>query len=112
MNIARLFSYTQQLEKRLEELRSELEKERNSFNADKKQWEEERKIYIDRLLHRNGVQPINKPLIPQQPETPQKPLELPRVAANRKAKEIELATITSLKEAREAARQAAAKTQQ
>jgi len=107
MNIARCFSYTKELEKQIESLSLALERERSDFKAEKLKWEEEKKSFIDRLLHRNGVQPINKPQAPQLPSHPQKPLELPREIANRKAKELELATITSLQEAREAARKAA-----
>lgn len=107
MNIARYFSYTQTLEKRIEELQAQLEAEKKEFKEAQQAWNIEKQQFIDRLLQRNGVQPINqKPSTLPPPSRTQQPLELPRQAANRKAKELELQTIRSLEEIRIAAKQA------
>lgn len=103
MNIARCFSYTLELEDQLKKLQQRFDKLENELKAERKVFAEERKELMDRLLQKNGVHPVHKPTSqPQNQQLPvpsnlqPKPFELPRLAANKKAKELEEVAVKSL----------------
>lgn len=107
MNIARLFSYTQQLEKQLAEEKEARSRDRHEFVAKQNKWEEKEKLLIDKLLEKQGQRAVfdPKPPIVQQAQTPMK---LPSIAAKERAlaeaKRLEINSIKTPDEIREAAK--------
>lgn len=107
MNIARLFSYTKELEKQLVETKETLSRQKHEFKQELNKLEERERLLIDKLLEKQGQRAVFDPK-PQIKPSSQPPMKLPTISAREKAEEeckrLEIESLKTNQEIREAAK--------